>query len=159
MDINFVSLDQSCEITGWTLWVNGIYQKSGVIINTETDPKYKYHEMGKAVFDLLNELQPYVLWMEDTNLKNNAKTLKDLSKLQGMIAGYCLLNDADYGIIAPSEWRKILGFEQGNKKRDELKLMAYEYVKEKYGLMEISIDEAESICIGEAVLEKFNRMK
>ena len=59
-------------------------------------------------------------------------------------------------IIGPSQWRSTLLFRQGaGVKRKELKAQSIEYVKSNYGL-DVSEDEAESICINDGARIKYS---
>ena len=157
-DAYFISLDQSLSATGWCLWVNGQYKTHGLITcKNIKESDFKLHAMASEICNLLNEFSPVSVWFEDTALQTNPKILKELTKLQGIIIGYCLAKDIDYGIISPNEWRKILELPTGRGlKRPELKKNSIDYVKEKYGISPTE-DECEAITIGEAVLKKFNR--
>lgn len=111
--------------------------------------------MSKSIMSLLDEYSPAVVYIEDTALQRNAKTLKDLSQLQGVIIGYCKTKNIDIQIITPSKWRKQLGFKQGaGIKRQDLKKQCFNWVKDNIGI-EKSEDEVEAIGIGAAVLKMF----
>ena len=111
--------------------------------------------MSKSIISLLADYSPIVVYIEDTALQRNAKTLKELSQLQGVIIGYCKAKGIDIQIITPSQWRKQLGFKQGSGvKRQELKRQCSMWVKTNMGL-ERSEDEIEAIGIGAAVLSLF----
>ena len=111
--------------------------------------------MSKNIISLLDNYSPIVIYIEDTALQKNAKTLKELSQLQGVIIGYCKAKNIDIQIITPSQWRKQLGFKQGaGIKRKELKEQCFNWVKENLNL-ERSEDELEAIGIGAAVLKLF----
>lgn len=111
--------------------------------------------MVKSVTALLDDYSPTVVYIEDTALQRNVKTLKDLSQLQGVIIGYCKSKNIDIHIITPSQWRKQLGFKQGSAiKRQDLKNQCFDWVKDNLGI-EKSEDEIEAIGIGAAVLKMF----
>lgn len=150
-------MDQSTKLTGWCIWVNGKYKTSGIIdCQKIKDNIIRFDTMIRELLSLLNRYSPTVIYIEDTALQKNAKTLKELSQLQGVIIGYCKAQDIDIQIITPGEWRKLLGFTQGSGvKRKELKAQCFEWVKNHLGL-EKSEDEVEAIGIGAAVLKKFN---
>lgn len=113
--------------------------------------------MVKEIFKILDDYKPAVVYIEDTAMQQNAKVLKELSRLQGAIIGYCATREIDIHIIKPTEWRKELGFEQGRGiKRPELKQQCFKWVKENLGI-EKSEDEVEAIGIGAAVLRKFGK--
>lgn len=156
IDTIFCSLDQSTKVTGWCIWKNGIYESSGVI--NFSNLKYetiRFENMAKSIISLLDKYSPTIVYIEDTALQKNAKTLKELAQLQGVIIGYCQTKNIDIQIITPSQWRKQLGFKQGSGiKRNELKQQCFTWVKENLGL-EKSEDEIEAIGIGAAVLKLF----
>ena len=146
--MKFISLDQSTKKTGWCLWVDGKYHSHGLIdLSEEKDSVIRFKKMSACI------------WIEDTAMQSNAKTLKDLAQLQGVIFGYCISNDIDYGVISPSKWRNILELPSGRGiKRPELKKNSINYVTEKYGITP-SEDECEAITIGAAVLKNFEDKK
>lgn len=111
--------------------------------------------MAKNIISLLSDYSPSVVYIKDTALQRNVKTLKELSQLQGVIIGYCTAQNIDIQIITPGKWRKQLGFKQGaGVKRQDLKRQCFEWVKENLGI-EKSEDEVEAIGIGAAVLKMF----
>lgn len=156
IDTIFCSLDQSTKLTGWCIWKNGKYETSGLIdLQKEKDSTIRFDRMSKNIISLLDNYSPIVVYIEDTALQRNAKTLKELSQLQGVIIGYCKAKNIDIQIITPSQWRKQLRFKQGaGVKRKELKQQCFEWVKENLKL-ERSEDEVEAIGIGAAVLKLF----
>ena len=157
IDIIFISLDQSTKLTGYCVWRNGEYETSGLIDCQKTDPLFRFDEMVKKIFKILDDYEPVVVYIEDTAMQRNAKVLKELSQLQGSIIGYCVTHEIDIHIIKPSEWRKELGFEQRRGiKRPELKQQCFDWVKENLGI-EKSEDEVEAIGIGAAVLKKYGK--
>jgi len=111
--------------------------------------------MTKDIIDFLNNYSPTIVYIEDTVLQRNVKTLKELSQLQGVIIGYCKTKNIEVNIISPTTWRKQLCFKQGaGIKRKELKQQCFDWVKNNLGL-EKSEDEVEAIGIGAAVLKIF----
>lgn len=158
IDTIFISLDQSTKLTGYCVWRNGEYETSGFIDYSKIKDMYtRFDLMSKEILNTLERHKPIVVYIEDTALQQNAKTLKDLSQLQGVVIGYCKAKDIDIQIIKPSEWRKELGFEQGRGiKRPELKQQCFNWVKENLGI-EKSEDEVEAIGIGAAVLKKYGK--
>lgn len=157
MDTIFCSLDQSTKKTGWCIWQNGIYKESGLIDHEkEKNASRRFAKMTIDIFTLLDRYKPVVLYIEDTALQRNVKTLKELSQLQGTIIGYAVAKDIDVQIIAPSEWRKILGIKTGaGIKREALKKECLEWVERNIGITR-SEDEIEAIAIGAAVLALWN---
>lgn len=151
-------MDQSTKLTGWCIWKNGEYETSG-IINYENvkDTNIRFDNMCKSIMKLLDDYSPVVVYIEDTALQRNVKTLKELSQLQGIIIGYCKAQNIDIQIITPSKWRKQLGFKQGaGIKRQDLKKQCFDWVKENLSI-EKSEDEVEAVGIGAAVLKMFDK--
>lgn len=143
-------------MTGWCIWVNGNYKTSGLIdCRKSKNSSERFDIMAKNIISLLSVYSPVVVYIEDTALQRNVKTLKELSQLQGVIIGYCISQNIDIQIVTPGEWRKQLGFKQGpGVKRQDLKRQCFEWVKKNLGL-ERSEDEVEAIGIGAAVLNIF----
>ena len=62
------------------------------------------------------------------------------------------MNSCDYFTYYPSEWRKLLGIGEAGVKRNALKELDKQYIREKYGL-EVNDDIADAICIGLAHIQ------
>ena len=157
MSTIFCSLDQSTKKTGWCIWQDGVYKISGLIDHEkEKDASRRFAKMTLSIFSLIDKYEPVVIYIEDTALQRNVKTLKELSQLQGTIMGYSMAKKIDIQIISPAEWRKLLGFKIGKGiKRDELKQQCMDWVYTNLGISR-SEDEVEAIAIGAAVLELWN---
>lgn len=155
-----MSFDQSTRVSGYAVFDDGKYIRSGVIdmskSKLETDKRS--FEMAKRLWKLLQEYKPQVLIIEDTQQQNNVKTVITLARLQGMIIGYAEAHGIKVHILLPTQWRKALGYSQGAKvKRQELKQQSIDFVKTNSGLS-LSEDECEAICEGIAAhkIYKFN---
>ena len=69
---------------------------------------------------------------------------------------WCVWKGKEYHEVMPSVWRKWLpGFDQGKKKREELKKESIQYVKDKLN-MSVTDDEADAINLGTAVLNYYS---
>lgn len=112
--------------------------------------------MSKGLWDVLDKYKPDIIYVEEVYSALNAQTTKFLTRLQGVIYAWCLNNNCEFNTILPSQWRKQLCFEQskGNK-RKQLKEQSIKYVLDKYN-MQVTDDEADSICIGDAVIKMFS---
>ena len=81
-------------------------------------------------------------------------------ELNGIIEGYCLLNDAEYVTYTPSIWRMYVRDKEENlpRTRKELKVWA---IKKVYNLFPDANlrtdDEAEAILIGLARINEVER--
>lgn len=78
-------------------------------------------------------------------------TINILIKIIGSIYGYCIMNDIFYYEYQPSEWRKLVGLNPKNKKREGYKQASVQLIKEKLN-KEVSDDEADAINVGYAYI-------
>ena len=154
--MKLLAWDQSSKKSGFCLIIDGKYVKSGIIDKSDiSDTDTRISEMGVAICQQIKELNPDVVVIEDVQSQGSISTVVSLSRLQGFILGWCYVKHIKTEIIRPSAWRKVLKFKQGaGVKRHELKEQGLNYVKNKYN-MELSEDEAEACCIGDASWIKF----
>lgn len=111
--------------------------------------------MYHSIQSRIKENHPDVVVIEDVVLQHSVKTLIELARLQGIIIGICDLYGINCVILKTTEWRKLLGFNQGKIKREDLKKQAISYIKEKYN-QDVTSDEADAICIALAAKIKLN---
>lgn len=112
--------------------------------------------MTKNLWKLLNSYKPNIIYIEETYSSVNPQTTKILTRLQGVVYAWCINNQCDFNTIIPSQWRKQLKFIQGKGiKREQLKEQSIKYILDKYNLS-VTNDEADAICIGDAVLKIFS---
>jgi len=150
-----LSIDQATVVSGWAVFTDGKYVCSGSINLSKCDKESKFDKMSLSLINLLSDIKPDFVIFEKTALQINTATLILLSQLQGIIMGYCILNNIPYFIYSPNQWRKQLGFKVGRGiKRNELKAFAQDYVMQTLN-KHIDEDEAESICMGLAYLKLF----
>ena len=162
-----LSLDTSSSKTGWAYFVNAKYKKSGVIdLDTkECKKEYKSNsdkrikDMCSAVWSLLQKYKPDIIVIEKLNVSRNMNAVRVLSKVIGAVYTYYVLADNCYYFeIQPTQWRSQLCMQSGRKKRDELKKISIEYVKNTLGI-DVTDDEADSICAGIAYIKMFTPEK
>lgn len=119
----------------------------------------RFSDMSKAIWDVLDEYKPNILYIEETYSARNAQTTKILTRLQGVVYAWCMNNDCEFNVILAKQWRKYLDFNQSNKvKREQLKEQSIKYVLENYNL-KVTDDEADAICIADAVVKMFDKEK
>ena len=157
--IKILSFDQATVKTGIAIHENDnlfVYD----LINLEkekVDIPERVNVMIDKVCSVIHKTKPDYVVFEDIALQSNPSTLILLARLQGAIIGYCQVHKIPYTILKPSNWRKVLGFEQGKGiKRPQLKKQAVQYVKDKYKLI-LSEDVCEAICIGDAYIKICNQ--
>lgn len=154
--IKLITIDSSTNKTGIGYYIDGkFYNHELLDFSNDKNMDSRLKDMSVSLIHILNEFNPTILYIEDTVVLRNAQTQRFLTRLQGVIYGWCILHDCEFNTIRPTQWRKRLGFRQGkNVKRDQLKEQAINYVKEKYEL-EVNDDVADALCIGSAVLKMF----
>lgn len=154
-----IAIDSSTKKTALASYDNGIYKTVDLIDyskNKNMDDRFPM--MAKSIFEYLEKNKPVIIYMEETVVERNASTQRFLTRLQGVIYAYCMNNNCEFNTIRPTEWRKLVGIEQGKKTRNELKEEAIALVLKEFGI-EVSEDEAEAILIGKAVLNKFEKLE
>lgn len=157
-----ISIDSSSSKTGWTYFEDAKYKESGVIDFDTNECKKKYkgnsdkriEDMCLAIINLLKEYKPDIIVIEKLNVGRNMVAVRCLSKVIGVVYCYSILNDCFYYEIQASQWRSQIGIQAKNRKRDEFKQLAIEYVKNTLGI-DVTDDEADSICAGVAYIKMF----
>ena len=146
-----IAFDQASINAGWSLFDENGYVDSGVITKNKTIPIDKrVPQMAEAICGKIKELKADAVCIEGIQTQSNQRTVIDLARLQGGIMMYCEIKHIPIYILSPSEWRKILEYQQGPKvKREVLKQQSLDFVKNKFKL-ELIEDEAEAVCINEA---------
>ena len=160
MITKMISLDTSTKNTGFAIFNNAQYEKSGLIDLTLNNKDTRTEDMIIRITRVLNEENPSILVIEECVVVRNAQVQRILLRLQGAILYWCIQNDCEFNVIRPTEWRKFAGINSkktGIKKREELKAMAISRVKELYGI-DVDEDQAESILIGVAHIERFKEV-
>lgn len=113
--------------------------------------------MSHQLWTILEIYKPNIVYVEETVVLRNAQTQRFLTRLQGVIYAWCINHGCEFNTIRPTTWRKQLSFSQGkNVKRNQLKEQSVTYVLDNYGL-NVGDDEADAICIGNAVTNFFNK--
>ena len=147
-----LAFDQSTRKTGWSLFEDGQYVKSGVIsLGDIEDTEERSKQMGLAICKRIAEVAPEAVVIENVQNQSNVATVILLARLQGVILGYCHANNIRSEILGPTQWRAALHYNQGRGvKRTELKKQSRDFVKKTYELTIKSEDENEAIAINAA---------
>lgn len=156
MDVKLITIDSSTKKTGLAYFQNGKY-KTHKLLDYSKDKNIdsRFSTMAQEIWTMLNTYQPDIVYIEETYTARNPQTTKILTRLQGVVYSWCMNNGCEFNTIRPTQWRKQLSFSQGrNVKRDQLKKQSIQYVLDNYSLS-VSDDEADAICIGDAVLKLF----
>lgn len=156
-ETRLITIDGSTQKSGVALFINGKYNKH-VLLDFSKDKNMdsRFEEMSKSLWDNLSNNNPDVVYMEEVYSARDPRTSKFLSRLQGVVYSWCMNNNCEFNTITPSSWRKQLEFHQGKGvKRIQLKEQSIKYVLEHYDL-KVNDDEADAICIGDAVIKKYS---
>ena len=154
--IKMLSLDTATRHTGYALFKNGRYEKSGCLSvkSEESDPVDK---MLTKISSLLKKYKPNIIVVEDTMVPRNAKVQRDLTEILGAIRFWCVENNSFYYAIKPTEWRKLVKSpdESIPTERKGLKNWAKQK-SQKYTHKYITYDdESDAILIGQAYINLF----
>lgn len=137
---------------------------------TKTEYAKKKHEhmlmrvnfIMTGLLDRLEEYRPGIIVMEDVYAGRDYNTMKMLARIQGGVQGWCLTNGCSLIFKTPSHWRRELGIRSivdgVRLRRSALKAAAIKYIREKYHI-DVTEDEAESICIGLSEVLQLNKNK
>lgn len=155
LSYKLLAFDQSTSKTGWAFFDGEKLAEYGVINKTKIkDTPNRIKEMYLEIIQQIDELHPDKVIIEAVQQQASPATSMMLSQLQGMIIGYLYEHHIAVDSPLPTQWRKRLGFQQGQGiKRDDLKVQSISYVKDTYGIETESDDVADAICIGAAMCE------
>lgn len=151
-----ITIDGSTKKTAIAYFYNGKYKKHQLLdFSKDKNIFRRFESMAKNLWKLLDLYKPNIIYIEETYTSANPQTTKILTRLQGIVYAWCMNNQSSFNTIAPSQWRKQLKFIQGKGiKRDHLKLQSIKYISDKYDFS-VTDDEADAICIGDAVIKMF----
>ena len=156
INIKLCTIDGSTQKTALTLFTSGKYTHHKLLdFSKDKNMESRFKCMSQAIWEFLDTYKPDILYIEETYSAKNAQTTKILTRLQGVVYAWCMNNECEFNTILPSKWRKYLKFTQSRgTKREQLKEQSIKYVLKNYNL-EVTDDEADAICIGDAVIKMF----
>ena len=154
-----LGLDTSSTSTGWSLFVDNKYQKSGLI-----DLRKKYKETPERLKYMVVELQnlidrysPTTVVIETPVVARNPQTQRLLTTIYGAVYGKCVWDDIQFKDFRPTEWRKLIDSGKKPRKREELKEWSKQKVHTLFGIENIINDDvSDAILIGQAYINKCN---
>lgn len=157
-----LSLDSSSSKTGWAIFDDANYTKSGVIDLDTKECKKKYkgnsenriEDMCLHIIRIIDKCKPDIIVIEKLNVGRNMVAVRCLSKVIGAVYCYSILNNIFYFEIQPSQWRSQLGMQSTKRKREDYKKLSVEYVEHTLGI-QVSDDESDSICAGIGYIKMF----
>jgi Holliday junction resolvasome RuvABC endonuclease subunit len=150
--MKILALDQSTRITGYSVFDNGKYVKSGAIdLHKIKDTDERSKQMAVEICKLIGDTSPDITIIEEVQQQSNVSTVIKLARIQGVAIGFCAAHNIDLHILTPTRWRSALGYQQGpGIKREQLKQQSRDFVKNVLGLSIESEDENEATAINEA---------
>ena len=152
-----LSIDSSTSATGYAVFINGKYTRSGCIDLKKTrDINQRFPEMIERIQYLLNSEDPDIVVVEEMVVTRNAQAARNLTMILGAIYGKCLENEIHYCSMRPTVWRKYIDTGAKPRKREELKEWSKQKAKEIFGLDDISDDVSDAILIGQAFINMMN---
>ena len=156
-----LALDQSTQVTGWAIFDNKNLIMYGKIHFTQADSIERISKVKQWLVNMIINWKPDRIALEDIQLqsfqvngkqKESVTTYKALAQLQGVLAVVSFEKHIPYSIIHTATWRahcKITAKQRADQKR-----AAQLLVKEKYD-KNVTQDEADAICIGLYMVEKY----
>ena len=143
-----LAIDSSTTKSGCAYFCNGKY-KEHLLLDCRKDKNMdsRFEAMSQKLWGVLEIYKPNIVCIEETVVLRNAQTQRFLTRLQGIIYAWCMNHGCEFNTIRPTSW-----------KRDQLKEQSVHYVLENYNL-NVGDDEADAICIGDAVMKIYEDKK
>ena len=153
-----ISIDPSTKASGVATFDDAKLVDYQLFKQNDNDAEIRIHQMGADLLSYLKKQKPDIIYIEHPQGHgSNVKLVAMICELLGIVRAYAIEKKIEYKEVTPSVWRKYCGFNQGKKKRAELKQMSIDYVK-KYYDVELSEDECDAVCIGTGVINYFNAL-
>lgn len=147
-----LALDQSTQVTGYSIFREGQLFAHGVTAPTGSDAIVRINKLRNWVKDIIDSVNGDIkVYIENIQLQDLGKgnvgvtTFQKLAWVQGALLTLFEEEGIEYEVVSPSSWRHVCGIK--GRSRAEQKTAAQAYVKQNYGLA-ASEDEADAICIG-----------
>lgn len=144
--MRIIAFDQATNITGWCIFDNKKLLNYGIIDTSKfKSVDEKISKQKKEIQKLIKKYKPELFAIEDIQYQQNQYTYKILAELLGVISNTFFENEYPFVIISPSKWKSYCNIK--GRKREEQKVNAIQFVKDKFNIDVIS-DIADAICIG-----------
>ena len=149
-----VSLDISTSSTGYAVYEKDVLISSGVIQPKGRLAKDRFPKMVHTIADVLEQNHPSKIIVEGFYCANSFASVEYILKLHGIVEIWAIDHNTEYKVLAPSSWRKTLGFPTkkgtAREKRNEFKTAGILLAENILGRPPICDDEADAVCIGYA---------
>ena len=154
--MKMVSLDSSTKVSGCALFEDGaLIEHRAIDYSKIYDPEERMNKMCVSLVKLMKEWEPEVIIAEHPQGAGaNILVVNRLSEIIGAVRLYAAVKNIQFTEFMPTEWRKLVGMEQGKKKRSELKQDSRDLALELYGEY-MRDDESDACLIGQAYINKY----
>ena len=153
-----ISIDPSTKASGVATFDDAKLVNYQLFQYNDADADDRIDKMGRDLLSYLKKQKPDMIYIEHPQGHgSNVKLVAMICELLGIVRAYAIEKKIEYKELSPSEWRKYCGFNQGKKKRAELKQMSIDYVKKNYDI-DVGNDEADAIALGCGVINYFNAL-
>ncbi|NBW19482.1 MAG: hypothetical protein EBR82_67055 [Caulobacteraceae bacterium] len=150
----YLALDQSSNITGYSVWQDSELIEYGKI-KFEGEFIQRVVELNFWMIDKIKEAeqegQDIQVVIEEIQEQSNMQTYKKLAMLQGVLLAELYKRKIGVHLVYAASWKSSCGIK--GRSRIEQKNSAQQHVREKYGY-EVTQDEADAICLGEHISSK-----
>ena len=155
--IKIMSLDTSTKSTGWAIFQNEHFYKSGHIDLRKKNMSApdRIDLMIRTILDVLNKERPDVIIVEKVSVSRNMNTVRELCRVIDSCYLYALQNGCRFFEVTPSEWRGAIGMQRKSGDRNTYKQMSMQFAEETFTTKKIMDDEADAICIGAAYVNEY----
>lgn len=147
----FLALDQSTNITGWSIYDGNELIKYGVFSTSESNDEIaRDYEVRMWLINMINNWKPDFVGIEGIQYQQNfgVTTFETLARLQGIIMETLYELNLPYVVCPTNTWRHHCGV-KGRTRVDKKKSMQL-LVKEWFDIT-ITDDEADAIGIGKYI--------
>lgn len=120
-----------------------------------------------VVDELIKKYDVEAVFAEDIQLRQNVVSFKRLAWIQGALIGYLEPNEYLYDFVHPTQWQNFCKARTRTSKeikgkvtevdgalKKSTKVLSIQYVKDKFGVVTTNDNLADSICIGDYVVNK-----
>ena len=149
-----VSLDISTSSTGYAVYEKDVLLSSGVIQPKGKLAKDRFPGMVHSIADVLDQNHPSKIIVEGFYCANSFASVEYILKLHGTVEIWAIDHNTEYKVLAPSSWRKTLGFptKKGSdrEKREAFKQAGILLAENILERLPICDDESDAVCIGYA---------
>ena len=153
-----ISIDPSTKASGVSTFDDAKLVDYQLFQCNDKEVDDRIDKMGKALLSYLKKQKPDIIYIEHPQGHgSNVSLVAMICELLGIVRAYAIEKKIEYKELSPSVWRKYCGFNQGKKKRAELKQMSIDYVKEHYNI-DVGNDEADAIAMGTGVINYYNAL-